>query len=349
MQGSSYIKLPQELRNSAKGLINMKNEDNKCFSWCQIRHLHPQDKYPQRIKRSDKQYIKNLDYTGLEFNKIENQNKININVLRYEEKQPYPIYVSKEKYEDPMNLLLITENQNKHYVLIKDFNKFMYNQTKHKETKHFFMYCLQCFSSEQVLTNHKENCLQINGTQAIKMPTTNNNILKFNNFHKQLPGPFVLYADFESITEKVPDCKPNNDKSYTQAYQKHTDCGYGYKVVCCYDYKYTKSIQLDRGPNAVYKFMEKMLEEVKYCKKVMKYKFNKPLKMTKEDEENFKKADECHICNKKYTDSEIRVKDHCNITGKYRGSAHQDCNLNLQLTDKIPVIFHNFEDMIVMF
>ena len=54
MKGSSYIKLPQELRNSAKGLINMKNEDNECFRWCHIRHLNPQDKYPQRIKKSDK-------------------------------------------------------------------------------------------------------------------------------------------------------------------------------------------------------------------------------------------------------------------------------------------------------
>ena len=57
MKGSSYIKLPQELRNSGKGLINMKNEDNECFRWCHIRHLNPQDKDPQRIKKSDKQYI----------------------------------------------------------------------------------------------------------------------------------------------------------------------------------------------------------------------------------------------------------------------------------------------------
>ena len=69
--------------------------------------------------------------------------------------------------------------------------------------------------------------------------------------------------------------------------------------------------------------MEKMLEEVKYYKKVTKYKFNKPLKMT-EDKITFQKPDECHICNKKYTDQEIRVKDHGHVTGQYRGSAHQD-------------------------
>ena len=87
--------------------------------------------------------------------------------------------------------------------------------------------------------------------------------------------------------------------------------------------------------------MEAMLKEVRYCKNVIKTQFNKPLKMTKNDEEEFQKADKCHICNKKYNETDVRVRDHCHITGKYRGSAHQDCNLNFQISDKIPVIFHN--------
>ena len=348
MKGSSYIKLPTELRNSAKGLINMKNEDNECFRWCHIRHLNPRDKDPQRIKKTDKAFVNNLNYQGIEFpvtikqyNKIEQQHKIRINVFGYEEKQKYPIYVSKEKYEDCMNLLLITENENKHYVLIKDFNKYMYDITKHKERKHFCMYCLQHFTSERVLNNHKENCIQLNGAQAIKMPTKDDNILKFNNAHKQIPVPFVIYADFEAITEKIHGCQPNDDKSYTEAYQRHTDCGYGYKVVCCYDDKYTKPVQIYRGEKAVYKFMEAMLDEVKYCNKIMKKHFNKPLRMTEDDEKEFQKANECHICNKKYNENDVRVRDHCHITGKYRGSAHQDCNLNFRITEKIPVIFHN--------
>ena len=351
MKGSSYIQLPNELRNSGKGLINMKNEDNECFRWCHIRHLNPQDKDPQRIKKTDKQYVGKLDYSNIEFpvdvkhyNKIEKQNSINISVFGYENKQPYPIYVSKEKYEDHMELLLVTEKENKHYVLIKDFNRFMYNQTKHEHRKHFCMHCLQCFSSDRILSNHKDICIQVNGTQAIKMPNKDNNILKFNNFHKQQPVPFVIYADFEAITEKIHGCQQKGNKSYTEAYQRHTDCGYGYKVVCCYDDKYTKPIQLYRGENAVYKFMENILEEVKYCKRVMKKYFNKPLRMTEENEQEFKKATTCHICDKKYTEKDIRVRDHCHITGEFRGSAHQECNLKLRINPKeikIPVIFHN--------
>ena len=352
LRGSSYIQLPQELRNSAKGLINMQNEDNECFRWCHIRHLNPQDKDPQRIKKSDKEYINKLDYSGIEFpvtmkqiNKIEKKNNIRIYIFSYDSKnEAYPIHRSQEKFEDHMELLLITKDEKKHYVLIKDFNKFKYNQTKHKERKYFCMGCLVGFTSERILQNHEKICIEVNGAQAVEMPSKDNNILKFINHKNQQQVPFVIYADFEAITQKIQGCQPNNDKSYTEAYQMHIDCGYGYKVVCCYDDKYTKPIQIYRGEKAVYNFMEKMLEEVKYCKHIMKKEFNKPLIMTKDDEDKFQKAQECHICNKQYTKKDIRVRDHCHITGKYRGSAHQDCNLKLRINPKeikIPVIFHN--------
>ena len=209
LHGSSYIELPTELRNPKKGLINVKNKDDKCFRWCHIRHLNPQTEHPERIKKEDKRSIEGLNYEGIEFpisqkhyNKVEKQNDIRINVFGYENGQPFPIHISKETFKDQMNLLLITKDEKKHYVLIKDFNTFMYNQSKHKEKKHFCMYCLQYFSSERILANHVNNCLTINGAQAINMPKQGENILKFNNFYKQLPVPFVIYADFEAITKR---------------------------------------------------------------------------------------------------------------------------------------------------
>ena len=302
--------------------------------------------------------INELSYDGIAFpvtqkqyNKIETQNSIRINVFGYENGQPFPIHISKEAFKDQMNLLLITKDEKKHYVLIKDFNSFMCNQTKDKNKKHFCMYCLQCFSSERILANHVNNCSTINGAQAINMPKQGENILRFNNFHKQLPVPFVIYADFEAITIKVQGCeqseemkKEKNKRSYTEAYQTYEDCGSAYKVICCYDDKYSKPIQTYRGENAVYKFMEKMLEEVEYCKAVIKKQFNKPLVMTKDDEQRFKTMDGCHICGERYTDKDVRVRDHCHITGKFWGSAHQECNLKLRIKPediKIPVTFHN--------
>ena len=358
LHGSSYIELPTELKNPKKGLINIKNKDDKCFRWCHVRHLNPQAKDPQRIKKVDKEMINELNYDGIVFpvsqkhyNKVEKQNNVRINVFGYEKGQPFPIHISKETFEDQMNILLITDDEKKHYVLIKDFNAFMYNQSKHKERKHFCMYCLQCFSSERILANHTNNCLTINGVQAINMPKQGENILKFNNFHKQLPVPFVIYADFEAITKKVQGCKQSeemenekNKRSYRKAYQTHEDCGSAYKVVCCYDDKYSKNICIYRGENAVYGFMEKMLEEVKYCKAVIKKHSNKPLVMTEDYEQHFRTMDWCHICGEKYDEKDVCVRDHCHITGKFRGSAHQECNLKLRIKPenlKIPVIFHN--------
>ena len=115
-----------------------------------------------------------MNYEGIEFpvsvkdyNKLEWMNTININVFGYEDKQFYPIYVSRACNEDVLNLLLITEGDKKHYVLIKDFNKLMCNKTKHKERKHFCMHCLQCFSKEEILTKYKVNCTVINGVSRL--------------------------------------------------------------------------------------------------------------------------------------------------------------------------------------
>ena len=66
--------------------------------------------------------------------------------------------------------------------------------------------------------------------------------------------------------------------------------------------------------------------------------------MTEADEQRFKTMGGCHICGEEYTDKDVRVRDHCHIIGKFKGSAHQECNLKLRIKPediKIPVIFHN--------
>lgn len=173
----------------------------------------------------------------------------------------------KQHNEKVLNLLLIAEGEKQHYVLIKDFNILMYNKTKHKATKHFYMHCLQCVSTEEILTKHKENCLVINGEQGIRMPQRGKNILQLQNHHNQMPVPIVIYADFEAITEKVTGCQPCGDKSYTNKYQKHTGCSYGYKVVCCYNDKY-KAVRIYRGEDSINKFMQQMLLEVQSVRRL---------------------------------------------------------------------------------
>ena len=116
----------------------------------------------------------------------------------------------------------------------------------------------------------------VNGKQAIKMPNKVENV-QFNNYHKQLKVPFVIYADFKAIIEKI---------HQITHIQMHKDCSYAYKVVCCYDDQYSKQVQMYRGENAVYKFIERVLEEEKWYQETVKKHFNNHLIMT----------EECHIC-----------------------------------------------------
>ena len=209
--------------------------------------------------------------------KIERQNKININVLGYSDGNPYPIRSSKEKYEDTLNVLLIVkegeDNQpdQKHFVYVKDVNQFNFNFSKMKTKKYFCMHCLQCFYTEYHLENHQEDCLIINGTQKIEMPEEGSTVY-FHNHQKQLPGPFVIYADLEAITKKIDTCSPPGGRAYTQAYQKHEPCGFGYKVVCHYDQKYSEPAVIYRGENVIEKFIQHLFEEVKDCQKVISEK-----------------------------------------------------------------------------
>ena len=174
-----------------------------------------------------------------------------------------------------MGLLYIEESQKQHYVYIKDFNSLMYSFTKMKCKKHFCMYCLQYFYSNHDLENHRENCIVINGFQAIELPKVyldksgkeRITSVYFKNHQNQLPVPFVIYADFESITEKISSCQPSDQKSYTEKYQKHTACSFGYKLVCHYDKEYSKDVVIYRGQDPVGEFIKCMFREVQDCQK----------------------------------------------------------------------------------
>ena len=130
-------------------------------------------------------------------------------------------------------------------------------------------------------------------------------------------------------------------KAFTQKeYQKHIPCSFAYKVVSIDD-RFSKPIVVFRGKNAAYEFIKAIFQEHKYCRKIIKKHFNKNLVMTEEEEHLFQQSNSCWICKKLIDNDEEKVRDHCHITGKFRGAAHWSCNINLQLTKKVPVIFHN--------
>ena len=154
--------MPIELKHPRKGLINIKNNDQKCFLWCHVRHINPLQEHPERILKIDKKIACNLlNYDEIEFpveekdfKKIEVQNNICI-VFGYENELVFPIYVSDQKFENSMDLLLLINDNKSHHVYINDFKTFMFHKTKNKNKKWFCRSCLQCLSSENVLIKHK--------------------------------------------------------------------------------------------------------------------------------------------------------------------------------------------------
>ena len=98
-----------------------------------------------------------------------------------------------------------------------------------------------------------------------------------------------------------------------------------------------------RGKDAVYEFIKSILKEYNYCRSAVKKHFNKNLTMSEEENERSELANICWICSKLIENSDDKVRDHCHISGKYRGDAQWSCNINLKITRKVPVIFHNLK------
>ena len=200
LAGTCYIDLPVQLKSPRKGLINIKNKDQKCFLWCHVRHINPSKEHPERIKNIDKQIVKQLNYDRIEFpvqekgfDKTEMMNNVCINVFAYENKLVFPIYVSDQNLKDSVDLLLLKTDNNYHYVYIKDFDRFTFHKTKNRNKKSFCRSFLQCFSRKSVLIKYKENCLSINGKQLVELEKR---IIEFKNYFKQIPVPFKRYVDF---------------------------------------------------------------------------------------------------------------------------------------------------------
>ena len=175
--------------------------------------------------------------------------------------------------------------------------------------------------------------ISINGVQSVKVEE---DIIKSENYFKQLLVPFKIYADFECNFKNV----EIYEGLYTKKYHDHIPCSYAYKIVCIDD-RFSKSIVVYRGENAAYEFIKAILKEYKYCKKIRNKHFNKNLIMSEKEEHLFQESSSFWICGKLIDHDDEKVRDHCHVTGKFRGAAHRSCSINFQLTKKIPIIFHN--------
>ena len=138
-------------------------------------------------------------------------------------------------------LIIDRRRRKKHCALINDFNRFMYDHSLNRETKHFSRCCLHAFITEKILKRHIKDCFKINGKQTIKLPKKGEYV-KLKNSERKIKSPFMIYVDFKSILVSEDNGNQIPNESYTNKYQKHVACIYGYKLVCVDD-KFSKSFK----------------------------------------------------------------------------------------------------------
>ena len=348
LNAGSHIDLPPELKRR-KAIINMQNEDNKCFLWCVLRALNPKDKNAERVDKDLKSKEKTLNMEGITFpvdfrgiDRFEKQNpEISISLLGYNEKEKvYPLQRSKYTgSEHDITLLLIKNGDNSHYCLVKNISALLTsNINSHKGKRHFCLNCFNGFDTLESLNKHKEYCYN-NECVKINMPPPGS-FLEFNKFEHTVKAPFAIYADFESLIKPLDVCDPNPEKSYTKKYQKHEPVSFGYYIKSFNEsvYKsrlryYIKSEKEDA--DAMDTFINWLESDVKEIANLE----NKDMIFTKENEKEFINASNCWVCGEEMGND--RVRDHCHFTGKFRGAACNSCNLKLRRQNNISVFFHN--------
>ena len=199
-------------------------------------------------------------------------------------------------------------------------------------------YCLNCFHSyrtENKLNVHKKIC-ENREYCNIEMPSPNNNIIKYNQGEKSLELPFIIYAVLECLLKKVDTCYNNPDLSSTTKINQHIPSGYSIYTNCSFD-KSNNKLSYYRGEDCMKRFCKDLKD---HATKIIDFKKKTVIPLTKEEEDSYNKENICHICKKDFN-NDVKVRDHCNFTGKYRAAAHKTRNLRYKIPKNIPVIFHS--------
>ncbi|XP_051165289.1 uncharacterized protein LOC127284052 [Leptopilina boulardi] len=230
-----------------------------------------------------------------------------------------------------------------------DFSVHPLHLTAEKRDKHVnLLYVADMYADESVeeniicdgdrLNEHLENCKKMNECK-IKLPKPDKCTITFKNYKNKEKVPFVIYADCESLL--LPADEDVDNLSKTEVFQRHKLLSIGYYIKCSYDESLCKYVPCPKHESDPAKWFT---EELRQLSEKIDNVFKNPIPMTAltpQEINDFKRETTCHICHQKIPASEKKVRDHCHLTGKYRGAAHESCNLNYQDCQTIPVVFHN--------
>ncbi|XP_051165698.1 uncharacterized protein LOC127284345 [Leptopilina boulardi] len=366
MRASSYINLPSSI-NKKHACVNIKNSDNQCFKWAILSALHQVEKNAERVSKY-KSYEGDLNFLGIEFpvalkdiSKFESQNvNISVNVYGLSKKKEnfsvYPLHLTSQKRINHINLLRIEDHYideslsaeeeddlpiisfNYHYVWIKDLCRLVGSQlSKNKNRKFICDRCLHYFRDKLQLTEHEETCKKLNDTR-IRLPQPGKNTVEFKNYQNKERVPFIIYADCESLL--IPAEAPQ-EACNTEVLQNHKTLSIGYYLKCGFDDSLSTYKASPKDEEDPAKWFSKELKNLADKAELILKNFKPMQALTSQELVDFKNANTCHICQQKIVQGEVKVRDHNHLTGKYRGAAHQNCNVNYHESPTIPVVFHN--------
>ena len=334
LRGSAWIPLPVKLANK-KAVINMKNtEDEMCFKWCIARAANMVAKHPERITPKLRDQAEKFDWRDCKFpmalDKIkffEKRNDISVNVYEW---NAAPLRIVKEEKPFHVDLVFLTKDSQNHFALIKNFSRFA-SSGKGQTERFFCKRCLNSFPKPESLKKHKEICGEF-AAAKIELPGGK---CSFKNWERTMHVPVVCYADFESIL------KPCFEGNKTH---EHIPCGFCFHLVSPF---LEMDPVLKRAENETNQlpqdFIRELISRVKQAHLSLPKKEMIPL--NSEEWKKFRESEVCWLCKKKFGEKTLsKVRDHCHYTGKFRGAAHQSCNLKFQRPKFTPVFFHNLQN-----
>ena len=331
--------LPQALVNK-KCLLTIETETD-CFMYSVMAGLFPRDDHRGRTYPYQNQ-LELIDFSKwrgevsfTQIDSFERKNQISISVFTYDEEEKYviPIRVSKNLQSRHVRLFWFR----KHYYLITNFKRLLNSRSNYRR-----FHCERCLSGSRTLDQMNTHYIlcSTKPAQKIVMPfpfkdMPRRNFCERKDFKKETKHPIIIYADFECLSVRTDNAaKPFN----------HIPCSYGYVVV---DWKgQIIDRMFEHGENIVPKFLMNLKNSVTSARAYVLHNI-KPLQMTVEDELDFTHASICWICEKELGSGlepgTERVRDHDHFTGKYRGAAHQKCNVNYSVPGRVPIFFHNLK------
>ena len=336
--------------------------------------LNPVDDNPQRITKELREQAEKYKWDGITFpTKVkdihiffrEKNNNININVFGYDDeaKKIYTIRIAELK--DPLKTINLFLHDDNHYCVVKDLSKLVSSQLSKKD--HGKDICLRCLNAFGRLTKEekklkKKSLLEIHEELCSDQKLQHSiypkpgGTAKFKNYERLHDVPFAVYADFESFIEPVQYAEQDPSKSFTNKYQNHIPSGFCYVIKCMDESVYSTKTVLKTasygGEDMGKAFVDSLTEDLKPVYEILKN--SRPMMMSDSEKSKHEKTKECYACkdvfgtmrtNEKTKKKEkvTKCRDHCHITGKYRGAACDKCNLRMRVPKFVPVLFHNLE------